>query len=420
MRYVGLIDCNNFFVSCERLFRPDLERVPVIVLSSNDGCVVARSNEIKDMGIPMGVPYFQIKDIIKDTGTICFSSHFALYRDISSRVFSVVREHFEVVEQYSIDEAFFSFEATSPTAAQVLIESLKRAVEQRIGVPVTVGVSNSKTRAKLVGSYAKRRTGTAVCIDDDFLGLFAEQELRSVWGVGGRLARRYSEAGITTIADLLLMQKSRLQTLFGVGGVRLQAELAGIVALPVSTEIALPKSIMSTRSFAKKTNALSSISDALAHHIRSVTEDVRRQQLLITHCTVLLYTARHGDYALRGGALSLQLPLPSADTTYCLKLALEALKELYEPQVPYAKVGFVATQLIPQAYVSASLWGTEGGNTNNTSVIDDVLDSLNTRFGRDTVRIGQFTKNAGWQTKQTLLSPAYTTSWSDLRNVRTG
>ncbi|MFM2423981.1 MAG: hypothetical protein RLZZ70_370, partial [Candidatus Parcubacteria bacterium] len=145
MQYVGLIDCNNFFVSCERLFRPDLRAVPVLVLSSNDGCVVARSREIKDMGIPMGVPYFQIKDILKDTGTVCFSSHFALYRDISSRVFSVVREQFSRVEQYSIDEAFFTFEADSLPEAERLLTTLKALVEQRIGIPVTVGAAASKT-----------------------------------------------------------------------------------------------------------------------------------------------------------------------------------------------------------------------------------------------------------------------------------
>jgi DNA polymerase V len=417
MQYVGLIDCNNFFVSCERLFRPDLRAVPVLVLSSNDGCVVARSREIKDMGIPMGVPYFQIKDILKDTGTVCFSSHFALYRDISSRVFSVVREQFSRVEQYSIDEAFFTFEADSLPEAERLLTTLKALVEQRIGIPVTVGAAASKTQAKLANAYAKKRTGVYVVTPDTFFGVFASVPLREVWGVGGRLSRRYTEAGIATIGDLLATATNRLAVLFGVSGTRLQAELLGQIAFPIVTVQTVPKSIMSTRSFATKTTQKTLIIDALAHHVRTVTEDARNQSLLMTTITVLLQTARHGDYALRGGVIPLVLPLPSAHTNYCLKHALLGLDALFEDDVPYAKVGCIASGLIPMSYVSKSLWGSEEEEVIDT--LDQVLDSLNARFGRDRVRIGQFTKTPSWQTKQTLLSPAYTTSWHQLKTVKT-
>jgi DNA polymerase V len=417
MQYIGLIDCNNFFVSCERLFRPDLRTVPVIVLSSNDGCVVARSKEIKDMGIPMGVPYFQIKDSLKDTGTVCFSSHFALYRDISQRVFTVVRAQFNHVEQYSIDEAFFTFEAASVAAAEAQLKTLKASVEQIVGIPVTVGAAASKTQAKVANAYAKKRTGTHVVCPGTFSDQFGGTDISEVWGVGGRLARRYREAQISTIHDLLRTPTARIATLFGVGGTRLQAELAGTVAFPVQASVKVPKSIMSTRSFATKTNEKSVLRDALAHHVRTVTEDARSQALLITAITVVLYTARHGDYVLRGGTASRQLVAPSAATNYCLIQALTLLDTLHEAGVPYTKVGFIATGLMPASYVMKSLWGV--GDDATPAVLDTLVDGLNSRFGRDSVRIGQFVKTPSWQMKQQLLSPAYTTSWDQLKVVKT-
>src|SRR3989338_2114936 len=164
MKYIALLDCNNFFVSCERLFRPDLLGKPVVVLSSNDGCVVARSKEIKDKGIPMGVPYFQIKDTLTEIGATIFSSHFALYRDVSRRVFEVVRTYQSEIEQYSIDECFFTSESEDPYR---WVEEMKRRVEQEVGIPVSIGVASSKTRAKYVNTVAKKTTGIAIWGEED-------------------------------------------------------------------------------------------------------------------------------------------------------------------------------------------------------------------------------------------------------------
>jgi DNA polymerase V len=191
MKYIGVVDCNNFFVSCERLFRPDLLRKPVLVLSSNDGCVVARSQEVKDIGIAMGVPYFQIKDIIKDNGITCFSSHFALYRDISRRVFVVVAELVPLHEIYSIDEAFFVLEATSDAEAAAVALRLKQSIEKRVGIPVSIGISDTKTRAKLVSKIAKKKGGIAVLVGDEFMTVCGEKLLAEVWGVGRNLTVRY-------------------------------------------------------------------------------------------------------------------------------------------------------------------------------------------------------------------------------------
>jgi len=417
MKCIGVIDCNNFFVSCERLFRPDLRRVPVVVLSSNDGCVVARSKEIKDKGIPMGVPYFQVKDRLKDIGAVCFSSHFALYRDISSRVFSVVKSQLTQVEIYSIDEAFFSFEAASPADAVEVATALKALVEQSVGIPVSVGVSDTKTRAKLVNRSAKTGTGVAVSWGDDFLEEYGTTVLHEVWGIGRRLYQRYQAAGVSTLAQLVAMPVARTTALFGVAGIRLRAELLGQVCFRVTQSTAWPQSVMSTRSFKTKTNDLSLIKDALAYHVRSVMADLRAQGLTTLQLAVELKTSRHGDYLLRGGWQRTTLAAPTDSTAVVLSTALTLLNQLYEPLVPYNKVGIAVTSLLPRSFVPTTLFAPVAPS--RQAGLDQVVDTLTARFGQHSLKLGYFSATPAWQAKQERISPAYTTSWKNLATVKT-
>jgi DNA polymerase V len=419
MAYLAVLDCNNFFVSCERLFRPDLVGKPVVVLSSNDGCVVARSQEIKDSGIPMGVPYFEVKDILKDIGGVCFSSHFALYRDISRRVFSVVKKYCGEIEQYSIDEAFFVIPATSDSEAATYVRGLKETVERQVGIPVSIGVSDTKTRAKRVNAYAKRNGGIGVFVGEDFVAEFGETSLGDIWGVGRQLVVAYNEAKLYTINDLLAAPTPRITKLFHKNGVQLQAELSGQSVYSVTRSMTIPKSVMSTRSFGEKTNDLSAITDALSYHVRFVCEELREQSLLAGGIQVMLYTSRHGDWRGYGGSQGVIFTLPTATTATVLEEAIVALKQLYRRGVPYAKTGVVAFDLVPAQFVPESLFSPlEGTNNVAAKVIDGVVDSLNKRFGRDTVKQGMFTKTPTWQTKNALRSPAYTTDWQSLQTVR--
>jgi DNA polymerase V len=415
MRYIGVLDCNNFFVSCERLFRPDLRRRPVVVLSSNDGCIVARSQEIKDKGIPMGVPYFQVKELIKDIDAVCFSSHFALYRDVSARVFATMRTLTPDMEMYSIDEAFFQFEAAGDEAARQLATTLKTRVERAVGIPVSVGVSDTKTRAKLVNDTAKKSSGVALSVGSDFLTTYGDRSLREVWGIGRQLQVRYQKAGIQTIADMVGLGSASMQHIGQIVGRRLQAELQGVIAYPVQRDThTLPKSAMSTRSFRQKTNKKAVITDALAYHIRTVMADLRGQGLVASHLTVLLYASRHGDYRLRGGTVTHTFAVPLDDTLEALKAALVCLDSLYEQAVPYTKTGVVVTGLMPKKLVPVSLFAAP----NDRPVLDQLIDGINARLGREVVQIGRYEKVPTWTAKRDLISPAYTTQWSALPIVR--
>ncbi len=418
MNYYGLIDCNNFFVSCERLFRPDLVGKPVVVLSSNDGCVVARSQEIKDIGIPMGVPYFQIKDILKDNKATVFSSNFALYRDISRRVMMVVRREIEAVEVYSIDEAFVTLEALSALHALDKMKLVKKCVEKEIGIPVSVAVAATKTQAKLVNQMAKKSTGALSVEAKEFVETFGDKPLSAVWGVGGKMERRYKEAAYHTVGDLLAADPSRVRSLFGVHGVRLQAELKGIPADTLVRESSLPHSIMSTRSFAKKTNDLSFIKDALAHHVHEVSRDLREAGLVASSLQVILETSRHGDWLLRGGRVESVLVSPSALTPVLLKEALRLLGELYESGVPYSKTGVVVRGLLPAEAASRSLF--EAGEIDDkAAALQKTIDDINKHFGNDKLLVGKFAKGeALWRPKQDTLSPAYTTRWNEIATVK--
>ncbi len=419
MRYIAVLDCNNFFVSCERLFRPDLRQKPVVVLSSNDGCVVARSQEIKDKGIGMGVPYFQIKDTLKDIDATCFSSNFTLYRDVSDRVFQVLRSLVTEMEIYSIDEAFFIIEAATAAEAELTATTIKSTVERRVGIPVSIGVATSKTLAKLCNDIAKkdRRSGVFVLEPGDSVTVLGTRPLGDVWGIGGRLSRRYASAGLHTIADMHMVSRERLQTISGVVGLRTQAELLGQVAYPLSHRRELPKSITSSRSFGQKTNDIAVIKDALAYHVRSVAADLRRDGLVAGSMTILLLTARHSDWFLRGGATSVTFTVPTADTTTLLKEALRHCDQIYETGVPYNKTGVVLSALLPARAVPASLFSTEDA-VEAEGKLDSLIDSLNTRFGNDLVKLGMFTKTASWRTRQETLSPAYTTNWQELPVVK--
>ncbi len=415
--YIGVIDCNNFFVSCERLFRPDLQKRPVVVLSSNDGCVVARSQEVKDMGIVMGVPIFQIKDIVKDKGIVTFSSHFALYRDISSRVFAVVKTMLPTMELYSIDEAFFKVEAETKAELEARLCQIKTEVERQTGIPVSLGVAATKTQAKYANRLAKKSGGVCVLESSDWGVLAPTIPLPTIWGVGRKLDLRYKQAGMHFVQDLINGPKPLVGKLFGIVGLRLQAELAGISVYPLCDVVAPQKSMVSSRSFEKNVTELSVIKDAVAYHARHVVADLREMGFKAKYIGVLLGTSRHGDYVLRGGSLMAENLPPTDDVVALLKQAFALVDQLYEVGVPYKKAGVYVGGFCPKTLVQPSLFVSDTSPT--VSPLSALLDTFNARYGHDMVTVGTHTKDRRWLAKSEQKSPAYTTRWSDLAIART-
>tara|TARA_B100000508_G_scaffold91716_1_gene71546 strand:+ start:13637 stop:14887 length:1251 start_codon:yes stop_codon:yes gene_type:complete len=411
-QWIGVLDCNNFFVSCERLFRPDLKDKPVVVLSSNDGCVVARSQEIKDINVPMGVPYFQIKDILKNADATVFSSHFALYRDVSRRVFSVMRDVLDDVEQYSVDEAFFKIDDNPLESAR----GLKEIVEQRVGIPVSIGVSSTKTLAKFANGIAKKGTGVAVLDRDSWLKKAPRAPLASIWGVGGKSEMHYKKAGLLTAADLIELDSDRVRALFGVVGSRLQAELSGRPVYGKETRLEPQKSVMSSRSFAESVDDVQVLKDAISYHLRHAAADIRAMKSLATRMRISIQPGRHSDFFLHGKTKELVLTTPSNDTISLLKIAEETVDELYEEGVPYKKAGVVLSGLVPAGAGQQSLF-TEG-STDQENPLLQVVDSLNGQSGQELILIGSRLKTKKWQTRRESRSPAYTTNWRDVATVK--
>jgi DNA polymerase V len=413
--WVGLLDCNNFFVSCERLFRPDLKRRPVAVLSSNDGCVVARSKEIKDSGIPMGVPYFQIKDIIKDIDGVTFSSHFALYRDISRRVFEAMRMELEVVEQYSVDEAFFVIKAEERELQEV-VNKVKDRVEREVGIPVSIGVASSKTQAKYASSLAKKTNGICILSPAHWQAVLSEVKLADLWGVGKQLADTYKRHKLLTVQDLMRLKRGHVESLFGVVGVRLWLELHGTPAITVSRKSFVKQSILHSRSFKHTTTDVSVLHDAVAYHIREAAEDLRAQGLKTKGLQVSLGTSRHSDYFLKGGSLAYQFETPTDDTFLLIKTAVELVNTLYTSGVPYKKAGILLFNLTSVTLEQLTMFAQP--EVEKTKHITPMIDSINKQIGKGSVLVGSRLKTKDWQSSQESRSPAYTTAWKDIAIVK--
>lgn len=411
MRMYGLVDCNNFFVSCERLFRPDLLNKPTIVAGVNDGVVVARSEEAKALGIPMGVPFFQIKDLVQKHKVNVLSVNFELYRDISERVMKVMKEEMDDVYQYSIDEAFFEFEADNIEEAREKLFRLKAVIEQKVGVPVSVGAGKTMTIAKFASEKEKRASGVCVLVGDTWTSVTKDIMLGSIWGIGGKTTQKLRGHDLLTVADFLAVSTSFIAREFGVHGSRLYSELSEVPAHHPDEHSGLQKSIMSTRSFAKTTNSLSDIESAITYHIERATAELRDIKGKAGVVRVMIEAGRHSDWFLQGGRQEVHFNIHTNDTRTILSEALRLVRELYRKEVPYKKAGIVLSHIIGEEETPLSLWGND-----NDDGLMGVVDSLNKKLGKDALTFGRL-KGGGQLDKDKFRSPRYTTRWNEVRLV---
>lgn len=415
MKYVGLVDCNNFFVSCERVFRPDLWKKPVVVLSSNDGAIVARSNEVKELGVPMGVPHFKVRDVLEANQVAVFSSNYELYRDMSKRVLDTLEAELGKIRPYSIDEAFFEMEVTDAEAARASLLRLKQLVQRHLGIPVSFGMAPTMTIAKYASELEKRGSGICLLTKEDWLAQTKSVPLGELWGVGAATAKKMREHFLVTVADFLAADNSRIEKIFGVHGTRLRAELNCVGAKAVFEPDDLPKSIMSTRSFAKTITLLSDLEEALAYHISYAAEELRGHNAVAGKLNIMMLTNRHSDWVLRGGTKECLLSQATSDTTVLLKEAKKLAKQLYEPDVPYKKAGVVLGNIKPADSQQPDLF--ENSSINNNRLMQ-AMDILNSKLGIGSVTIGRINKKAKWDSKHEFRSPRYTSAWSELPTIK--
>lgn len=416
---LALVDCNNFYASCERLFQPRLRGRAVIVLSNNDGCVIARSNEAKALGIAMGEPWHLIKEKYWREDLVVRSSNYTLYGDLSARVMRVLADFTPDLEIYSIDEAFLGmggFERRLEEHAR----QLRATVLQWTGIPVSVGIAPTKTLAKVANRTAKKDVASGgvrlLLTEAEQTAALARLELTDLWGVAGRIAARLGEVGITTPLQLRDADPRFIRERFSVVLQRTVLELQGVPCMPLEQVSPDRKSVMASRSFGKPVTDLESLRQAIGAHTARAAEKMRRQDLATTSIAVFLQTNRHRpDLPQHHPSRLVRLPVASADTGRLLAAAVSALESIHKPGFAYVKAGVLLPELVQAASVQGDLWTLPDSPARLDLM--EAMDALNRRFGRGTLAFGGAVKAAPWHLRQEHISAPYTTDWRQLLRV---
>lgn len=422
MPVFALVDCNNFYASCEKLFRPDLKDTPVVVLSNNDGCVVARSREAKLLGIKMGVPVFQIKAEMQGHGILAFSSNYALYADLSSRVMRTLEEMAPRVEVYSIDEAFLDL--TGIESAISLVEfgqQVRERIGHWIGITVCVGIAPTKTLAKLANHAAKKYPATQGVVDltnpDRQRRLLALVPVDDVWGVGRRLSKRLNALGITTALDLANASPRAIRDQFSVVLERTVRELNGESCIELEEIPPIKKQIVCSRSFGVKVTHFELLREAVCEYATRATEKLRKEQQQAKVLTVFIRTSPFKDNEPQySNSASGELLIPSCDTRDFIELANHLLKRIWKDGFRYAKAGVMLSDFYDPGMFQPGLFDDVSTRSNSQQLMS-VLDTINQSGAGKVFFAGQGTKK-DWSMKREHLSPAYTTRWDQLPRVK--
>lgn len=422
MPVFALVDCNNFYASCEKLFRPDLKDTPVVVLSNNDGCVVARSREAKLLGIKMGVPVFQIKAEMQRHGILAFSSNYALYADLSSRVMRTLEEMAPRVEVYSIDEAFLDL--TGIESAISLVEfgqQVRERIGHWIGITVCVGIAPTKTLAKLANHAAKEYPATQGVVDltnpDRQRRLLALVPVDDVWGVGRRLSKRLNALGITTALDLANASPRAIRDQFSVVLERTVRELNGESCIELEEIPPTKKQIVCSRSFGVKVTHFELLREAVCEYATRATEKLRKEQQQAKVLTVFIRTSPFKDNEPQySNSTSGELLIPSCDTRDFIELANHLLKRIWKDGFRYAKAGVMLSDFYDPGMFQPGLFDDISTRSNSQQLMS-VLDTINQSGAGKVFFAGQGLKK-DWSMKREHLSPAYTTRWDQLPRVK--
>ncbi|QDK80856.1 Y-family DNA polymerase [Spirosoma sp. KCTC 42546] len=425
----ALVDANNMYVSCERSFNPALEGKPVIVLSNRDGCVVARSNEAKALGIKMGTPYFQTADLREQHDIQVFSSNYTLYGDMSARLMSTLARFVEDVEVYSIDEAFLQidgYDSIYPSYTG-LGQSIRDTVKQWLRIPVCIGFGPTKTLAKVANRIAKKRPELhGVCVlsgEEEISEALAGYAIDDLWGVGYRYARALKSHGVSTAAQLRDVNDEWINKIMTVNGLRLVHELRGFPCKLLEVNPPPKKAICAAPSFGKLIPDLETIADALTAHLTRAGEKLRRQDSLCGTITVFLHTDRYRKTPGNGlparqyyNSRTVELPHPTSSTAELNRYAQASLKAIFQYGYNFQKVGIILTNLVPSDYRQRGIF--IDGPDERMIKLAAVVDKLNRRFGQDKLRLGSQLYNPDWPMKQEYLSKRYTTDWKEILTVR--
>lgn len=391
MRTYALVDCNNFFVSCERAFQPELEGKPVVVLSNNDGCVVARSNESKAMGIKMGTPFFKIRDKVESGNLIVRSSNYSLYGDLSSRVMSILAAAVPKIEIYSIDEAYLCVDGIDKKKLEVLCPELVRRIRKWVGIPVSIGIASTKTLAKVANHFAKKYPGyRGVCrivTEEQRVKALKLTPIGDVWGIGRRVAPRLLAMGLTTAYDYVSMPQDWVYKNLGLGGLRVWNELNGKESVEEERDEAR-QSICTSRSFAETITDIQELSARVSDFAAKCAEKLRHDGTAAYCINTFLYTNRfREDKPQDFPDATIRLDMPASSTQEVVSAALKALKLIWKPGFEYKKAGVVVFDIVNRDERQLTLFETDSAKKEKQDVLSQVMDNVNVSSGQNVLRV---------------------------------
>ena len=417
----AIVDCNNFYASCERLFQPQLEHRPIVVLSNNDGCVIARSNEAKALGIKMGAPAFEIQTLLEQHQVAVFSSNYALYGDLSHRVMQVLGRFTPAIEIYSIDEAFLDVAQFAFADLSNYGSTIRAAVLQQVGIPTTIGMATSKTLAKAANRYAKKacKTTGVFVIDSEAKRQEVLEALpvEDVWGIGRKYQIWLAAHNIKTAWQLSNANLAWIQKKMGVVGLRLVKELQGIACYDLEEQPAAKQGIMTSRSFGHLISEKKLLQEAIATHATRCAEKLRKQDSCCALIQVFIHTnAYRKQDAQYHGVLSIPIPAATDSTSELIQLAMSALDHIYKPGFLYKKAGVYVSEIVPRSQVQLSLFSSK--DRGKEKQLHDAMDKINTLMGRDKVRYAAAGISRKWKLRQEKKSPCYTTNVNELLRIK--
>jgi DNA polymerase V len=416
----ALIDCNNFFVSCEKIFRPDLEGRPVVVLSSNDGCAVARSNEAKALGIPMAAPAFKYRQVFKDNGVIQFSANFDLYGDISQRITRLLVGITPQIEVYSVDESFLDLSELAIKDYRQWGSAVRERIWREIGVPVSIGIASTKTLAKIATERAKKDPELEGVLNLQAMperildNQLAAVSIKDVWGVGWRLAPKLKAEGVSNALALKQLSPLLALQLMGIHGRQMVTELGGISCYPLEPAHKVRQSVMHGRLFGEDTSDFQVVEAAIASLTARATARLRHEDLLASTAVLHLSSNRHKP-GYKRTVYPVHFATPTADTGIIVKALTDGLEELFNSLVSYHRADVLLYNLVPADYLQTDLFGTVDIQASNASTARmQALDYINARYGKGKLRYAAEDLSKRWQPKHQMRSPRYVSNWDEL------
>ncbi len=413
---VALIDCNSFYVSCERLFNPKIEKKPVVVLSNNDGCVISRSTEAKQIGIKMGEPYFKVKELVKKNGVYIFSSNYALYGDISRRVMKTLKSFSDKIEIYSIDEAFIDLSHIDEKDVENYAKKIRKRILRWTGIPTSIGISNTKTLSKVANHIAKKNKTGVIYLKENIDQKLKDFNISDIWGVGKQLSKLYIKNGIDTAYKLKNISNSWVKKSTNVLGAKTVMELRGISCIDLETQETKRKSCCVSRSFGKKVESLEKLEESITTHCLNAAEKIRNDNQITRSITVFIRTSPFDkNRKYYSNSITIDLPIATDNSLELVKVSISGLKKIYKYGYFYQKAGIVLSKLKEQSEKEFNLFAPIMENKSQTLM--KAIDFTNAKYGRNAISIAQAGINKSWKMRREHSSKIDTASFDFLPKI---